>query len=284
MLKKAYVEITNVCNLSCDFCHGTKRETRFMTEEEFRRIAGELSGVTEYLYFHLMGEPLLHPKLEKLFSISSDMGFKVILTTNGTLLSQKADILLNANSLHKVSISLHCYEANSMGMSIEKYLLNCVDFCKKAADRGIITVLRLWNVGGADSLNEYILGFLKKSFPEEWKETYSGYRLSSRVFLEWGEKFDWPDLEADDVGRDHTCYGLRDQIGILCDGSVVPCCLDADGIINLGNVFEENLCDILSSPRAVKLKKSFETRNVCEDLCRRCGFAARLKKPSGTSR
>lgn len=278
MLKKAYVEITNVCNLSCGFCHGTKRAPKVMTEEEFRRITSELSGACEYLYFHVMGEPLLHPELEKFLAIASEAGFKVILTTNGTLLKKKSNVLLSSPSLHKVSISLHCYEANSMGVSVEEYLRDCVEFCKNAAEKNVITVLRLWNKGGADSLNQYILDFLHQSFSGEWAKTYSGYRLSSRVFLEWGEKFDWPDLEADDVGESHTCYGLRDQVGILSDGRVVPCCLDAEGVISLGNIFEESLADILASPRAVKIKRSFEARKVCEDLCRRCGFAAKLKK------
>lgn len=277
MLKKAYVEITNVCNLSCDFCHGTKRAPKFMAEEEFRRVISQLSGITKYVYFHVLGEPLLHPEIERFLKICEKSELKVILTTNGTLLKKKGDVLLLSPALHKVSISLHCYEANSMGISADEYLNDCVEFCKKAAKKNVISVLRLWNKGGADSLNQHILDFLRESFPSEWKKTYSGYRLSEYVFLEWGEKFSWPDLEADSVGEAHSCYGLRDQVGILCDGTVVPCCLDAEGVINLGNVFSDGLLDILNSPRAVALKKSFETRCIKEELCRRCGFASRIK-------
>ena len=115
---------------------------------------------------------------------------------------------------------------------------------------------------------------MKEYFPSEWKESYSGLKFSERIYLEWGEKFDWPDIGAQDFGGEHSCYGMRDQIGILVDGTVVPCCLDAEGDIPLGNIFTDELEDIISSPRAVAIKESFERRCVTEPLCRRCGFAA----------
>jgi len=277
MLKKAYLEITNACNLSCSFCHGTKRDIKYLTEAEFKAAAEKIRLHCSYLYFHLMGEPLLHPSLSRFFEIAHGLGFKVIITTNGTLLKKREDILLSAPALHKVSISLHAYEANHMGISIEGYLSDCFDFCKKASERGIICVMRLWNLGGLDEKNAYILDKMKAAFPDEWKEVYSGYKLCDKVFLEWGEKFDWPDIEGEELGCDHTCYGLRDQIGILSDGTVVPCCLDADGAVPLGNIFESDLSDILSGERAVALKTSLERRKVTEALCVRCGYARKKK-------
>ena len=119
---------------------------------------------------------------------------------------------------------------------------------------------------------------MHKAFEGEWQELYSGYKLCEYVFLEWGELFDWPDKKAEDIGSNHSCYGLRDQIGVFSDGTVVPCCLDAEGTINLGNIFESDLEDILKSERAENLKKSFQTRNVTEDLCRRCGYAKRFTR------
>lgn len=278
MIKKAYLEITNVCNLSCSFCHLTKRQPRFLSIEEFTLAAKKLRCITEYLYFHLMGEPLLHPDLEELFKISCDLGFKVNITTNGTLLKTKGDLLLRSDSLRKVSISLHCFEVNNIGMSLEDYLDMCFDFCKKAADKGIIAVMRLWNKGGSDSLNEKILLKMHSAFEGEWQKLHSGFKLCEYVFLEWGELFEWPDKDADDFGSDHSCYGLRDQVGVLSDGTVVPCCLDSDGVINLGNIFRDNIEDILMSERAQALKESFQNRCVTEDLCRRCGYAARFRK------
>lgn len=277
MLKKAYLEITNLCNLKCTFCHGTKREKRFITVNEFEKATDALRGKVDYLYFHLMGEPLLHPDLNKLLNIAHAKGFKVILTTNGTLLKSKADILLSAPCLHKVSISLHCYEANNIGITIDQYLNDCFDFCALASKKEIITVMRLWNIGGENGMNDYILNKMRSQFTEEWKETYSGHKIAHKVFLEWGNKFDWPDINAEFVGEEHSCYGLRDQVGVLVDGTVVPCCLDADGAIPLGNIYEKSLDEIVASPRAVSLKRSFEQKKVCEELCRKCGFASKFK-------
>ncbi len=278
MPQKAYLEITNICNLSCSFCHGTKREPKFITKDEFTLAAKRLRPFADYLYFHLLGEPLLHPEIESFFEIAGDLGFKVNITTNGTLLKEKEQILLEARSLRKVSISLHCYEVNSLGMSLDEYLNMCFDFCKKAAENKIIAVLRLWNKGGFDSMNEEILRKMHCAFKGEWQQLYSGYKLREYVFLEWGELFEWPDEDAPDFGSDHSCYGLRDQVGVLSDGTVVPCCLDAEGSINLGNIFEAEIEDILGTPRAQNLKKSFQIRNVKEPLCRRCGYAAKLRR------
>lgn len=273
MPNKAFLEITNACNLACSFCHGTKRPIKYLSQEEFATAAVRLRPFADYLYFHLMGEPLLHPLLSEFFEIAGTLGYKVIITTNGTLLSKKGEILLSAPALHKISISLHAYEANEMGIPMEKYLCDCFDFCKKAAEKEKFAVLRLWNIGGEETKNDQILALMKEHFPDEWAATRSGYRLQSKVFLEWGDKFDWPDIDGEFLGEDHTCYGLRDQIGVLSDGTVVPCCLDADGAIPLGNIFDSRLDNILSSPRAQALKKSLQSRRVCEELCRRCGYA-----------
>ena len=256
MLKKAYLEITDICNLSCSFCPGTRREKRFMTAEEFRVLAGKLRPHTDYLYLHLMGEPLLHPDLCKLLGIAGELGFKVILTTNGTLLAKAGDVLLASPGVHKVNVSLQSFEANKNG-ALEEYISSCAAFAKKAADHGKLCVLRLWNEGGANTLNGRIKELLEKSFPPPWRESRQSLVLGDRVFLESGTKFDWPDMGADDTGDRRFCYALKDQVGVLCDGTVVPCCLDHEGDIPLGDLFEDSLENILASPRAVAMREGF---------------------------
>ncbi len=276
MPNKAYFEITNACNLSCSFCHGTRRPIRYVTTEEFARGASELRGFADYLYYHLMGEPLLHPRLGEFLAIAHRMGFKSILTTNGTLLPGRSDVLLGAAGLHKVSISLHSFEANRAGHDFDDYLDGCFAFAAQAAARGIIAVMRLWNLGGEDSLNGRILDKMHAFFDrggEGWKEIYSGFKLGDKVFLEWGDRFDWPDAAAEARGERLGCYGLRDQVGVLSDGTVVPCCLDADGATPLGNIFTTSLAEILAAPRAAALRQSFQNRRVTEPLCLSCGYA-----------
>lgn len=274
MFKKAYVEITNICNLSCDFCHGTKRTPRRLSAAEFNCIMQKLQGHTEYVYLHILGEPLTHPELPELLSCAASYGLKCCITTNGTLLKDTEDILLNASSLHKISVSLHSFEVNG-GSDMRPYLENVCTVCKKLAENGTICALRLWNGGGADNLNGDILAFLRNEFGADWVKNRDGFKLGKNLYLENAAKFDWPDVSA--APRNvQFCQGLRDQIGILSDGTVVPCCLDADGSIALGNIFEQTLDEILSGERAEALYRGFSQRNPSEDLCKRCGFAERF--------
>ena len=152
---KVYLEISNLCNLRCAFCPGTKRKPHRMTEEEFSALLPKLRPFSDYLYFHLMGEPLCHPLLGRFLELAGQAGFKVILTTNGTLLANMQDVLLSAPALHKVNISLHAFEANDLSVPFEQYLHDCFAFGKAAEGQKIIAY-RLWNQGGADALNEQI--------------------------------------------------------------------------------------------------------------------------------
>ena len=274
--RKVYLEISNVCNLNCAFCPGTDRTKHFMTEAEFTSLLPKLQPYTDFLYFHLMGEPLLHPLLPRFLELASEFGFKVILTTNGTLVKPRADMLLCAGGLHKVNISLHAFEANDLDVPFDVYLNNCVAFGKRAEGK-LLTVYRLWNNGGANALNHHILSSLKTYFPEPWVKEPRGTRIGNRVYLEYGDKFDWPDLSAQDHGESCFCYGLRDQIGVLCDGTVVPCCLDHEGDIPLGNLFRDDLEEILNSTRAQALYNGFTDKKAIAPLCRRCGYARRFK-------
>ena len=275
MLRKAYLEITNVCNLRCAFCPGTARAPRFMTPEAFRLLAVKLRGHTEYLYFHLMGEPLLHPELETLLAIADELRFKVMLTTNGTLLPKRQDVLLAAPALHKVNISLQSFEANAGG-ELSSYLSGCTDFAAAAAGAGKLCEFRLWNRGGWESMNPAIRAALAAVFPEPWERSRNGFRLAERIWLEPGDRFDWPDLSLPSLGERCFCYGLRDQIGVLCDGTVVPCCLDREGAIALGNLFEQELSEIMSTDRARAIYDGFSRRRAVEPLCRTCGYARRF--------
>lgn len=276
MLKKAYLEISNICNLSCAFCPGTKRAPRRLTPEEFRVLAARLRPYTEYLYLHLMGEPLLHPQLGELLEIAQELQFQVIVTTNATLLPARGELLLSSPAVHKVNLSLQSFEANASG-ELERYIRSCASFARKCSERNLLCVLRLWNEGGLDALNPRIRELLSEEFPLPWKESRRVSRkLAEKVYLEPGDKFDWPELGARDYGEECFCYALRDQIGILCDGTVVPCCLDKDGVLALGNLFEQELPEILESERAKRIYSGFSCRKAAEELCRRCGYARRF--------
>ena len=273
--RKVYLEISNLCNLSCAFCPGTRRQKHAMTEAEFSALLPKLRPYTDFLYFHLMGEPLLHPMLGRFLSLAGEAGFRVILTTNGTLLRKQQALLLGSPALHKVNISLHAFEANDLAVPFTEYLDGCFAF-GKAAEGKVIVSYRLWNQGGQEEKNQEILSAMKAFFPEPWTTDRKGTRIGDRIFLEYGDKFDWPDLTAPEGSHRVFCHGLRDQIGVLCDGTVVPCCLDHEGDLALGNLHSQSMEEILASPRAKAIYDGFSRRSAPEELCRKCGYARRF--------
>ena len=271
---RVYLEITNICNRSCSFCPGTTREKKRMSFDEFSVAVNKLVGVTDYLYFHVMGEPLTHPELKDFIEYASSLGFKCAITTNATLIDKRMDELLSSN-IYKVNISVHSFEEGSEEEQI-KYLAKIADFADKSADKGILTVLRLWNKGYDNGKNDSTLDFLKQNLKGEWHFGPRGARIRHKLHLEYGDRFAWPDMNAENMGEAVFCYGLSDHFGILCDGSVIPCCLDREGAITLGNIFESPIDEILSSDRAQKMLNGFKTRCATEELCQKCGYARRF--------
>ncbi len=285
MTERIYVEIGNMCNLSCSFCAGTKRPQRQMTAEEFALICEKIKNHTKYIYLHVMGEPLLHPELDSIIKAAKSYSLPVCITTNGTLLEKRGDIILgNSEAVHKVSISLHAPEGNG-NFNTEVYLKNAVEFAKSAAEKDIYSIFRLWNQDsdegkGENSQNCGIEAFLRSAFHTEWQPRPKGFRLKKNIFLEYDGLFTWPSESTADEVNEGFCHGLSGQIAILADGCVVPCCLDADGEIELGNIYRQSLDEILSGKRAVNISKGFSAGKYVEPLCKKCTFARRFKKRS----
>ena len=221
-----------------------------------------------------MGEPLTHPELPALIRYGSEQGFKCAVTTNGTLLDRCGDAIIDAG-VYKVSLSVHSFEKNDEAGQI-KYLETLCDFADKASKNGVLTVFRLWNRGHDEGKNDITLDFLKKRFTDEWSWGSRGARIRNKLHLEYGDRFTWPDKDAEEGDSDVFCYGLRDHFGILVDGRVIPCCLDREGVITLGNVYDQPLTEILDSERAKNILEGFNNRHATEELCRKCGYARRF--------
>lgn len=286
--KKVYVEITNSCNLSCSFCPLTKRVKKTLSIDEFKHIIEQIKPYTQYIYLHLMGEPMLNSNLEIFLRIAYEHGIKVNITTNGTLLSKVKDILINAKSLRQINISLHSFEANS-GIVFEEYFTNVLSFIKEANENtNIICSMRLWNldsynIKGDNRLNNTIVDMIKNEFQFDGnlKETLDKdkkIKLRKNVYLNGAEKFQWPTMDIEVLGDRGFCHGLRDHFGVLVDGTVVPCCLDGEGNISLGNIYEQELSAILNSDRAKKIYDGFSGRKRVEELCKRCGYSEMFSK------
>ena len=271
---RVYVEITNICNRSCSFCPGTTRRKERMPLDRFKQIVGSLVGISDYLYLHVMGEPLTHPELFDMIAYATSLGFKCAITTNGTLIDERADGLI-ASGVYKVNLSLHSFEGGSEEQHIA-YVDSLCRFADRASFAGVLTVLRLWNRDYDGGLNDQTLRLIQSRLEGEWKWSSRGARIRHKLHLEYGDRFDWPDMNATPVGDSLFCYGLRDHFGILCDGSVIPCCLDREGAITLGNILDTPIRDILSSDRAENILRGFDQRCAVEELCKRCGYATRF--------
>lgn len=115
---------------------------------------------------------------------------------------------------------------------------------------------------------------IEKYVPKPWRERPDGFRLCDNLYLEFDRKFTWPDGKANVFSKKQLfCKALLKQIGVLVDGSLVPCCLDHDGDVVLGNLFHQSLEAILASPRAQALVEGFKHHTATETLCQNCESA-----------
>ena len=262
MFKKIYIEITNNCNLNCDFCIGNNRTKKFISKDEFNQVLDKVEGYTKYLYFHVMGEPLLHPDINELIDVASNRYF-INITTNGYLIKRIED---NEN-IRQVNISLHSYDIKYK-KSLDSYLEDIFNVSDKLVVNGTYVKYRLW-VGNEN--RDTIISKLEEKYNVIIGDNKS-IKLSNNVYYEVEEEFIWPSLDNDYYCEEGSCMGCRTHIGILVDGTVVPCCLDSAGVINLGNVYKQDLNDIIGSEIFNSLKKGFMENKKIHELCKKCNF------------
>ncbi|AJK86356.1 MULTISPECIES: radical SAM/SPASM domain-containing protein [Lysinibacillus] len=281
--KKVYIEITSVCNLACSFCPPTERAKGLIKVEQFNKILDEIRPHTKYIYLHVKGEPLLHPRIDQLLDAAHEKGFKVNITTNGTLIKKNREKILGKPALRQINFSLHSFDGHEGSENREKYLGDILDFVRESREYKTIISYRLWNLQQdhvsdvAARRNRETLEILENEYNldyriEEKVEPGKGVKIGSNIYLNQDHEFRWPSLlEPEDEGKGF-CHALRSQAAILVDGTVVPCCLDGEGVINLGNVHEKSFSEIVDGERANNIIDGFSRREAVEELCRKCGY------------
>lgn len=261
MFKKVYVEITNNCNLDCSFCVKNKRDKMFIDLENFKTVLSKLKGYTEYLYFHIMGEPLLHPYINDLIDIASK-DYYINITTNGYLMKKIKD---NKN-IRQINISLHSFD-EKYKKSLDEYLDDVFTAVDKLLVNNTIIKYRMW----VDSVNKSdIINRLEEKYGT--KIDSDSVKLAQNVYYEVEQEFIWPSYDNDYYSEKGSCRALRDHLGILVDGTIVPCCLDSEGIIKLGNIYKNEINDIINSDLFKEMKQGFLDDKKVHDLCRKCNF------------
>ena len=270
--KKIYVEITNRCNLSCSFCSKVEKPLRNMTIEEFKCVIEKIKDYTDTIYLHVKGEPLVHTNLIDFLNIAEEHNIKVNLTTNGTLFPNVVDKLKECKSLKKINFSLHS-ENNK-----ENYLEDIFKNVEKLQE--VTVVYRLWTLNNGEldekstqTVNKLVSHYKLSTEIVDKIKNENNVKIKDRIFVDKDNEFEWPSI------TNHNscgfCYALKTHIAILVDGTVVPCCLDSNGLVDLGNIYNESLENIINSNRYQTLKKSFQDRKPSEDLCKSCTYKDR---------
>ncbi len=277
--KKIYVEITNICNLNCSFCSKDYLEKKEMSLEEFKIIIEKIKPYTDYIYLHVKGEPLLHNEIDEILSICDEKNMIVNITTNGTLLKDRYEVLNNHKCIRQINVSLHSENSK------EKYFEEVFDICKKLSTKMFISY-RLWTLDdykldkeSTNIVNKIIEDYNLSTETVEKLKNDNNVKIFINTFVNKNNLFIWPNIN-NNLNIDGKCYGLIDQLGILVDGTIVPCCLDSSGVIKLGNIFNDDLDDVLGSSLVKEIIDGFRnSKSVCL-LCKNCNFRDRFEKIS----
>lgn len=287
--KKIYIEISNICNLKCSFCPATQRKAQYMSVANFKHILEEIKPYSKYIYLHVKGEPLFYPHLDEILKAAKEENFFVNITTNGTLINNSSELLLGEFAPRQINFSLHSFDGDLDSIDNNNYLDNILFFVEKSLAKSQTYIsLRLWNfdMNDRDSLqqrgNRDILNRIEDKFHLDYKISElllpgKGLKIKDKLYINSDLKFKWPELSDDHFEEEGFCYGLRNQVAILVDGTVVPCCLDGEGITDLGNVFKESFKSIIESNRAKAIYDGFSNHRAVEELCIKCQFKEKFE-------
>src|SRR5688572_28819046 len=101
-----------------------------------------------------------------------------------------------------------------------------------------------------EKIKEGLAGDFTVATDDRWRK---GTRIKGRLYLHLDSRFQWPHPAQPFRSARGFCHGLSSHIGILADGTVVPCCLDKEGVLSLGNCSAQPIETILQSSRATTI-------------------------------
>ena len=279
MFKKIYIEITNICNLKCNFCPETNRKKETMNVKDFEEIVSKIYKHTKLVCLHVKGEPLLHNKLQEILEILEKYNLKANITTNGTLIKEKLEVIRKSRAIRQINFSIHSITQNE-GLN-KKYLQDIFESVDQLEN--IIVSYRLWNIQSLkeNNINSGIIKTIEDYYHiqnlKQQLEEKEFLKIRENIFINQDIEFIWPDIKGEKIVERGRCLALKEQLAILVDGTVVPCCLDNNGDILLGNIFEESMEEILNKEKTILIKKNFENSIITCELCKTCGFLKKLE-------
>lgn len=223
-----------------------------------------------------MGDPLILKNLKDYLDLISKYNLKVFFVTAGHLVDKSNYSLLTHAAIKQVNFSINSFDANVQKSSLENYLDNLLDFALFANGKIFIN-FRLWNLtddSKSDGFNSRVIDIISARFNITKENSYIQVAPKTRIVFD--KLFEWPSINKPQIRTMGSCHGIINQLGILNNGTVVPCCLDFEGVINLGNIFKSSLKEILNTPRSHEIRNGFKSNKLTEKLCQSCGFATRF--------
>ena len=103
---RAYIEITNACNMHCKHCMNNSGETlkHELGKEQMIDLLTDLHEENISQLYISGGEPLLYNGIDEVLQFASSLGMKTTLATNGLELEKHLSVI--KSSVDKVSMSL----------------------------------------------------------------------------------------------------------------------------------------------------------------------------------
>ena len=210
-MKITHLELTNYCNANCWFCSHSKmtRPKGFLSLDTVKKAIEVMKRYKQTsISLHLLGEPLLHPKLIEIIELFKENDIKVFFATNGKLLTNElTDKLININNMYGINISMDYFNPEKEA----EY------FIEKAENIEVIISM----IGANTDRSER--DYLRK----KW-----GKHLRIKRVGNWSNK---TSIRNEMFGsKNMKCfYTKRNLFVVLWDGRVASCCGDYDGM----NVF-----------------------------------------------
>jgi len=280
---KIYIELTNICGLSCDFCPTKILQNQTIPLDKFDKLLNEVKKYTNIITFHVFGDPLVLQNLEKYLDIAHKYKLKVELVTTGYYLHKFNTNTFLHDAIKQINFSINSFNKNDMKMALDEYLEPMFKLCdeKLKQNKNFFINFRLWNLDNMqseDKFNQEVFNKLQDKFNIDLKDakTTSSIRLANKILIDFDTYFIWPSLTSTN-NTNGTCYGLKSHFAILASLKVVPCCLDSYGCIELGNLNTQSLESILNNKRTTNIINGFKNNIAVEELCKKCEFKHRFE-------
>jgi len=254
------VETTNHCNLKCITCpthERMKRRRGYMSEDVYKEVlrqldCGSTKGNPLSVGLSNWGEPLLHPSIIDYINMASTRSFRTSLVTNGTLLNRDLSKRLMDSGLDELTFSI-----DGVGKAYEDIRGIPYNNIKNKIDE-FLSIKETVGWKGSVRIRTVVCESNSSAFKEiydEWKGHGIEFSIQREVL--------WKDAERND-----PCEFIKSTIVVLWNGDIVPCCVDYDGELNLGNVMTDNLFQVWDGKmEALRLN---HIRGNYPSLCRKC--------------